>query len=97
MTTAVCAAALFRITRDSHGSARAAGTDILHGRPDANIRFVEPRILLRFHGFEERVRSSHHLLVKEGFVEIINLQNRGGHAKPHQVRQVRQLILKHKL
>ena len=30
-------------------------------------------------------------------VEIVNLQSRGGQAKPYQVRQVRQLILKYKL
>ena len=83
MTTAVCPTALFRITKDSHGSARAASTDILRGRPDAKIRFAEPRTLLRCLGFEERVWSSHHLFVKEGIVEIINLQSRGGHAKPH--------------
>ena len=29
-------------------------------------------------------------------MEIVNLQNRGGHAKPYQVRQVRRLILKYK-
>ena len=63
---------------------------ILRGRPDANIRFAEPRALLRCLGFEERVRRSHHLFVKEGIVEVINLQSRGGHAKPHQARQVRQ-------
>ena len=97
MTTAICPAALFRITRDCHGSARAAGTDILRGWPNANIRFAEPRALLRCLGFEERVRRSRHPFVNEGIVEIINLQSRGGHAKPHQVRQVRQWILKHKL
>ena len=30
-------------------------------------------------------------------MEIINLQSHGGHAKPYQVRQVRQIILKYKL
>jgi len=30
-------------------------------------------------------------------VEIVNLQSRGGHAKPYQMRQVRQLILKYRL
>lgn len=79
------------------GRAPAAGTDILRGRPDANIRFAEPRALLRCLGFEGRVRGSHHLFVKEGIVEIINLQRRGGHVMRYQVRQVRQLILKYNL
>ena len=30
-------------------------------------------------------------------MEIVNLQNRHGQAKPYQVRQVRQLILNYKL
>ena len=70
---------------------------ILRGRSDANVHFNELRALLRYLGFEERVRGSHHLFNKEGIVEIINLQSRGGHAKPYQVKQVRRLILKYKL
>ena len=30
-------------------------------------------------------------------MEIVNLQSRGAHAKPYQVRQVRQLILRYRL
>lgn len=70
---------------------------ILGGRSDANIRFDDLRGLMRHLGFEERVRGSHHLFDREGIVEIVNLQRRGGHAKPYQVRQVRRLILKYKL
>ena len=43
-------------------------------------------------GFQERLRGSHHLFDKEGVVEVINLQSRGSHAKPYQVKQVRQLM-----
>ena len=70
---------------------------ILGGRSDANIRFSDLRTLLGYLGFEERIRGSHHLFDKEGILEIVNLQSRGGHAKPYQVRQVRQLILRYKL
>ncbi len=70
---------------------------ILRGRSDANVRFDDLRALMRYLGFDERVRGSHHLFDKEGIVEIVNLQSRGGHAKPYQVRQVRRLILKYKL
>ena len=45
----------------------------------------------------ERVRGSYHIFDKEGIVEIVNRQGRGGQAKPYQVRQVRRLILKYKL
>lgn len=70
---------------------------ILHGRSDANIRFADLCALLRHLGFAERVRGSHHLSDKEGVVELINLQSRGGQVKPYQVKQVRQLILKYRL
>lgn len=70
---------------------------ILRGRSDANIRFGDLRGLMRYLGFAERVRGSHHLFDKDGIVEIVNLQSRGSHAKPYQVRQVRRLILKYKL
>ena len=70
---------------------------ILYGRSDANIRFSDLCALMQYLGFEERIRGSHHLFDKEGIVEIVNLQSRGKHAKPYQVRQVRQLILKYRL
>lgn len=70
---------------------------ILGGRSDANIRFDDLRALLFHLGFDERVRGSHHLFNKDGVAEIINIQSRGGHAKPYQVRQVRNMILKYKL
>ncbi len=70
---------------------------ILGGRSDANLRFSDLCALMRYLGFEERVRGSHHLFDREGIVEIVNLQSRSGHAKPYQVRQIRRLILKYKL
>lgn len=70
---------------------------ILHGRSDSNIRFSNLCALMVYLGFEERIRGSHHLFDKEGIVEIVNLQSLRSHAKPYQVRQVRQLILKYQL
>ena len=70
---------------------------ILGGRSDANIRFADLQTLLFHLGFDERVRGSHHLFYKQGVVEIINIQSHGGQAKPYQVRQVRNIILKYKL
>jgi predicted RNA binding protein YcfA (HicA-like mRNA interferase family) len=54
------------------------------------------RLLLRL-GFEERVKGSHHIFWKEGIEEIVNLQPKGSLAKPYQVKQVRGVILKHRL
>ncbi len=70
---------------------------ILEGRSEANIRFDELRALLLRLGFVERVRGSHHIFRKEGVNERLNLQREGSNAKPYQVRQVRQVLLKYKL
>ena len=70
---------------------------VLHGASDANIRFSDLAHLLRDLGFEERVRGSHHIFTREGIEEILNLQPRGSMAKPYQVRQVRNVIVRYKL
>ncbi len=48
-------------------------------------------------GFEERIRGSHHIFRKVGVTEKINLQKEGNKAKPYQVKQVRNVIVKYKL
>jgi hypothetical protein len=70
---------------------------ILRGTADANISFDDLCGLLEKIGFEERIRGSHHMFRKEGVVEKINLQRDGNKAKVYQVRQVRAVLLKHKL
>jgi len=69
---------------------------ILSGTADANIRFDELRSLLESIGFTERIRGSHHIYTKVGISEILNLQPRGSMAKPYQVRQVRNVIIRYK-
>jgi predicted RNA binding protein YcfA (HicA-like mRNA interferase family) len=70
---------------------------ICGGRSDANIAFEDLCNLLLHFGFELRTRGSHHLFRKVGIAEKINLQREGSKAKPYQVRQVRNVILKYKL
>ena len=70
---------------------------VLRGTSDANILFTGLCQLLRYLGFNERIRGSHHIFTKEGIEEILNLQPKGRHAKPYQVRQVRGVILKYHL
>lgn len=70
---------------------------ILSGRSDANIGFDESRNLLKWLGFDEHVRGSHHLFRRPGVEEKINLQREGNKAKPYQVRQVRAVIVKYQL
>jgi len=48
-------------------------------------------------GFQERIRGSHHIFTRDGVEEILNLQPRSSMAKPYQVRQVRNVIVRYKL
>lgn len=70
---------------------------ILHGTSDANIPFTGMCQLLFKLGFKERISGSHYIFTKEGVEEILNLQPKGAKAKPYQVKQVRNLILRYKL
>lgn len=70
---------------------------ILRGTSDANISFSEVCGLLKALGFDERVRGGHHIFTKEGVEEIVNLQPKGAKAKPYQVKQLRNIILRYKL
>jgi len=70
---------------------------ILGGSSDANIQFDDLCNLLKRLGFQMRVSGSHHLFRKEQIEEKINLQRDGNMAKPYQVKQVRNVIIKNKL
>lgn len=70
---------------------------ILSGTSDANIAFDELCNILKDSGFESRTKGSHHIFRKEGVEEKINLQKEGAKAKPYQVRQVRNILVKYKL
>ena len=70
---------------------------VLRGTSDANIRFEDLCGLLVRLGFNQRTKGSHHIFVKAGVAEILNLQPSGSLAKVYQVKQVRAVILKYKL
>ena len=70
---------------------------LLRGTSDANVSFDELCQLLRRLGFAERIRGSHHIFTKSDVEEILNLQPKGADAKPYQVKQVRNRILKFRL
>jgi predicted RNA binding protein YcfA (HicA-like mRNA interferase family) len=70
---------------------------ILRGTADAAIPFTDLCRLLEHLGFEERIRGDHHIFTRDSVVEILNLQPKGSQAKPYQVKQVRNLILRYKL
>ena len=70
---------------------------ILSGANDANIAFTDLVHLLPLLGFDVRVKGRHHIFRKDGIEEKPNLQKDGNKAKPYQVKQVRNIILKYKL
>ncbi len=70
---------------------------ILSGRSDKGINFNDLITLVIDLGFTMRIKGDHHIFTKSGVDEIINLQPVGAKAKPYQVKQVRDLILKYRL
>jgi virulence-associated protein VapD len=70
---------------------------VLQGTADANIRFDDLRSLLAALGFIERTKGSHHIFARPDVADILNVQSRGSLAKPYQVKQVRNVILRYKL
>ncbi len=70
---------------------------ILRGNADNNIDFNDLCGLLRHLDFAGRIRDDHHIFTREDIQEIINVQPRGGKAKPYQVKQVREIIVRYRL
>ena len=70
---------------------------VLQGCSDANIAFNDMCALMKHLGFDERIKGSHHIYRKQGIEEKINLQKDGSRAKPYQVKQVRNIIVRYKL
>lgn len=70
---------------------------VMCGTKDGNIRFAELQKLLSSLGFQVRIKGDHFIYYKNGVEEIINIQLHGSNAKPYQVKQVRNIILKYKL
>lgn len=79
------------------GKTRQNTSDYLTGRSDANIRFADIVNLLLKLGFFERIKGDHHIFTKDNVEEILNIQPKGSMAKPYQVKQVRNIILKYGL
>jgi hypothetical protein len=79
------------------GSRDKALEAVLRGTSDANIGFSELCRLLKGLGFNERIRGSHHIFTRQDIEEILNLQPKQGKARPYQVKQVRNLIVKYRL
>ena len=70
---------------------------ILSGTRDKGILFTDLRAVLDRLGFQCRIKGDHFIYTKDGIEEIINIQPKGNMAKPYQVKQVRNLILRYRL
>ena len=70
---------------------------VLNGSKDSNITFSDLQKLLTSLGFVVRIKGDHFIYTKNDVAEIINIQPKGNKAKPYQVKQVRNIILKYKL
>ena len=71
---------------------------ILRGQSDTNVRFADLQRVLRALGFQFRVKGDHFIYWRSDVEEIINIQPlKGGKAKPYQVKQARDLVLRYGL
>ena len=70
---------------------------VLGGKSDANIPFTELCNLLQYLGFAERIKGSHHIYTRENVPEILNIQPKGSTAKPYQVKQIRNVLVKYRI
>ena len=68
---------------------------LLRGTSDANFAFDDLRYLLLHLGFAERITGSHHIYRRDGVEERLTLQPDGKDAKPYQVKQVRDVLVKY--
>lgn len=70
---------------------------ILCGMQDNNIAFSDLQKVLTLLGFVVRIKGDHFIYTRNDIDEIINIQPKGNKAKPYQVKQVRNIILKYQL
>lgn len=72
--------------------------DVVSGRSDNNIHFDDFRKLIVDLGFGLKgQKGSHVSYYHNGINERMTIQNAGSKAKGYQVRQLRNIILKHNL
>ncbi|HRP05487.1 MAG TPA: type II toxin-antitoxin system HicA family toxin [Opitutaceae bacterium] len=71
---------------------------LLDPAKDYSHRFTEVVRYLEATGWKARVKGSHHIFIHPGVPVLLNLQpEKNGKAKGYQIRQVRQVLEKHRL
>lgn len=63
-----------------------------------NVSFDEMTGLVEAFGFRlSRISGSHHIFVRDGVTELVNLQEVGGMAKSYQIRQFLKIVERYNL
>lgn len=70
---------------------------VLSGTRDKNMLFTNLQTVLDRLEFQCRIKGDHFIYTRDDVEEIINLQPAANKAKPYQVKQVRNIILKYQL
>ena len=70
---------------------------ILSGTRDKSLLFADLQTVLDRLGFQCRIKGDHFIYTRDDVEEIINIQPVGNKAKPYQVKQVRNIILRYQL
>lgn len=72
--------------------------DVMSGKCDYNIRYADLQNLILSLGFEfQRQNGSHTMFYNSAINERVNIQKDGAKAKGYQVKQIRNIIIKHGL
>lgn len=72
--------------------------DVMSGKCDYNIRYADLQNLILSLGFEfQRQNGSHTIYYNSVINERVNIQKDGAKAKGYQVKQIRNIIIKHRL
>lgn len=71
---------------------------VISGKSDYNIKYLDFQNLIIDLGFEfQRQRGSHTMYYHDGINAFLNIQKDGSKAKGYEVKQLRDIILKHGL
>lgn len=68
---------------------------VIGGMQDSNIKFRDLQRLLEALGFHVRIKGDHFIYFHDGMPEILNIQPIGNMAKPYQVKQIRNILVKY--
>ena len=71
--------------------------EIVLFKNDKSIKFKDLCSALEYLGFQNRIKGDHYIYYKDGIDEIINIQPNKNMAKPYQIKQIRNILLKYNM